>query len=99
MASPNRLPPPRAAEGAALADEVLSVWIVDRQELAATFPPRLYGEDVWKWGRLLANVARYVAHAHAQSTGSAHDDVIDAIRLNFDEEIRRGGAPAGTPRS
>lgn len=98
MAS-NELPPPRAAANAASADEILSVWILDRQEIAATFPPDLYGEDVWKWGRLLANVARYVAHAHAQRTGVTHAEAVEAIRLNFDEEVRSGGIPAGGPRS
>ncbi|MBU6408520.1 MAG: DUF5076 domain-containing protein [Alphaproteobacteria bacterium] len=83
------LPKPAAVPQAkAGADQVLSVWIVDQTELAAVFPPQLYGEDVWKWGRLLALVARYVAHAHAQGGQSNRDDAIEAIRLNFDEALR-----------
>ncbi|MDX2232950.1 MAG: DUF5076 domain-containing protein [Hyphomonadaceae bacterium] len=88
------LPPPRAAETAAEADEVLRVWIVDRQEVAAIFPPGLYGEDVWKWGRLLANVARYIAHAHAHRHGVSEAEVLAAIRVNIDEEIANGGSAA-----
>lgn len=91
----NRIQPPRAAAAAEQADEILSVWIVDRRELAATFPPAIYGEDVWKWGSLLASVGRYVAHAHAVRTGGTYADAVEAIRLNFDEEIRSGGVPAG----
>lgn len=88
------LPRPSAVDAAGQADEVLRVWIVERQELAAIFPPDLYGEDVWKWGRLLANIARYVAHAHAARTGAAEADVLAAIRLNIDEEIASGGSAA-----
>lgn len=76
---------PQAQSGA---DQVLSVWIVDQKELAAVFPPQLYGEDVWKWGRLLALVARYVAHAHAQGGQISRDEALEAIRLNFDEALR-----------
>jgi hypothetical protein len=98
--SVNDLPRPRATETAAEADEVLRVWIVDRQELAAIFPPNLYGEDVWKWGRLLAGVARYIAHAHAQRNGLSETEVVNALRVNIDEEIQRGGSagPAAGPR-
>ncbi|MBI1250070.1 MAG: DUF5076 domain-containing protein [Alphaproteobacteria bacterium] len=88
------LPPPDAVKAAeASAEEVLRLWIIDRRELAATFPPDLYGADVWKWGRLLANVARYAAQAHAARTGEAYDETLEAIRFHFDAEARRG-APA-----
>ncbi len=87
------LPKPAAVPQAqAGADQVLSVWIVDQKELAAVFPPQLYGDDVWKWGRLLALVARYVAHAHAQGGQISRDEAIEAIRLNFDEALRSFGA-------
>ena len=83
------LPKPASVPKAqASADQVLSVWIVDQKELAAVFPPGLYGDDVWKWGRMLALVARYVAHAHARSGESDQADVLEAIRLNFDEAMR-----------
>ncbi len=83
------LPKPAAVPQAqASADQVLSVWIVDQKELAAVFPPGLYGDDVWKWGRLLALVARYVAHAHARGGMSDQNDALEAIRLNFDEAMR-----------
>jgi hypothetical protein len=88
------LPPPHGvSEAQTSADEVLRLWIIDRKDLAATFPPGLYGEDVWKWGRLLANVARYVAQAHGARTGEDVGDVLDAIRLNFDEEAKRQTPP------
>jgi hypothetical protein len=83
------LPKPASVPKAqASADQVLSVWIVDQKELAAVFPPGLYGEDVYKWGRMLALVARYVAHAHARAGASDHNDALEAIRLNFDEAMR-----------
>jgi hypothetical protein len=94
----NDLPRPRAVETASEADEVLRVWIVERQEVAAIFPPNLYGEDVWKWGRLIANVARYIAHAHAQQNGLNEAEVLAAIRVNIDEEIASGGSAAGARR-
>jgi Domain of unknown function (DUF5076) len=92
------LPHPASVPKAqASADQVLSVWIVDQKELAAVFPPGLYGEDVWKWGRLLALVARYVAHAHGRGGSADPNDVLEAIRLNFDEAMRGfGEAPEPT---
>jgi hypothetical protein len=91
------LPQPASVPKAqASADQVLSVWIVDQKELAAVFPPGLYGDDVWKWGRLLALVARYVAHAQARAGDSDQADVLEAIRLNFDEAMR-GFAQAPDP--
>jgi hypothetical protein len=97
MTSPpiRELPKPAAVPQAQTsADQVLSVWIVDQKELAAVFPPALYGDDVWKWGRLLALVARYVAHAHARNGDSDQADVMEAIRLNFDEALKSfAGAP------
>jgi hypothetical protein len=90
---PNSLPIPTAAiQSKERADEVLRVWIVDRRELATTFPPEPYGEDVWKWGRLLANIARYVAEARARETGSSREDSLSAIAVNFDEEVRQARA-------
>jgi hypothetical protein len=92
MATPNELPTPKGIAAAAQsADEVLRVWIIDRRELATVFPPGLYGDDVWKWGRLLANLARYVADAHARETGVSRDEALHAIALNFSEEINRDG--------
>lgn len=89
----SELPEPGAVQGAnERADEIMRVWIVDRRELATTFPPQLYGEDVWKWGRLLANIARYVAEAHAKEAGTSREDALAAIAVNFDEEVRRGGS-------
>jgi Domain of unknown function (DUF5076) len=86
------LPIPKAAALAEQgAEEILSVWIVNRQELASVFPPDLYGEDVWKWGRLLANVGRYVADAYAKQTGAPQTEVLEAIRINFDEALREAG--------
>lgn len=88
------LPVPKAAalaEGGA--EEILSVWIVNRQELATVFPPDLYGEDVWKWGQVLANVSRYVADAYAKQTGASAADALEAIRVNFDEALRGAGKP------
>jgi hypothetical protein len=84
-----KLPVPRAATLAEDgAEEILSVWIVNRQELASVFPPDLYGEDVWKWGHVLANVGRYVADAYAKQTGAPAGEVLEAIRVNFDEALR-----------
>ena len=84
------LPIPKAAALAELgAEEILSVWIVNRQELASVFPPGLYGEDVWKWGHVLANVGRYLADAYAKQTGTPQSDALEAIRVNFDEALRR----------
>jgi len=86
------LPVPKAAalaEGGA--EEILSVWIVNRQELATVFPPDLYGEDVWKWGAVLANVGRYVANAYAKQTGTPEAEALEAIRVHFDEALRSGG--------
>jgi hypothetical protein len=88
----SELPEPGAVRGAQeRADEILRVWIVDRQELATTFPPMLYGDDIWKWGRLLANIARYAAEAHAKETGTSREEALAAIAVNFDEEVRRNG--------
>ena len=97
----NPLPPPQGVQSAETsADEILRLWIIDRKDLAATFPPALYGEDVWKWGRLLANVARYAAQAHAARTGVAYEEALNAIRVNFDEEARREAPePQGGLRS
>lgn len=81
------------------ADEILRLWIVDRSELAATFPADLYGDDVWKWGRLLANLARYVAHADARTRGISEAEALEAIRLNFDEEIKAPGQISGGLRA
>lgn len=77
------------------ADEILRLWIVDRKELAVTFPADLYGEDIWKWGRVLANIARYLAHAEAQRRGVPFDEALEAVRLNFDQEIRSSGQIIG----
>jgi len=91
--------PDSVPKAATSADQVLSVWIVDSSELAAVFPPALYGDDVWKWGRLLGVVARYMAHAHAKAQGGNEADALEAIRLNFDETLRdqaSKGSPAGT---
>lgn len=93
------LPHPDAVPNAEIsADQILSVWIVDQRELAAVFPPGLYGDDVWKWGRLLGVVGRYLAHAHARAQGASEADALEAIRLNFDEALRNaqgGPAPSG----
>lgn len=94
MAEDNALPAPRAAQRAQDAAEILRVWIVNKEELATVFPPDLYGEDVWKWGRLLANIARYAANSHAQLRSIPEAEALEAIRMNFDEEVRRD-APLG----
>lgn len=89
--STRSLPEPKAATLAEDgAEEILSVWIVNRQELASVFPPDLYGEDVWKWGAVLANVARYVSDAYAKQTGASQAEALEAIRVNFDEALRGG---------
>jgi hypothetical protein len=94
------LKPPGAVGGArAQADEILRLWIVDRAELAATFPADLYGDDVWKWGRVLANLARYIAKADADRRGVSEAEVLEALRLNFDEEVKAGGAAQGAVRA
>lgn len=99
MASPENtrpLNPPAAVQTAReRADEILRLWIVDRAELSATFPAGLYGEDVWKWGRVLANLARYIARAEAQASGTAEAEILEALRVNFDEEVRRPGEIQG----
>lgn len=102
MTTPSRTQPlaaPRATETAQESIEILRLWIVNRQELAATFPVELYGDDVWKWGRLLANLARYVANADAQQRGVSQADSLEAIRLNFDQEVRAGGDVLGEIRA
>jgi len=94
MAGPKELPVPQAAALAeAGAEEILSVWIVNREELASVFPPDLYGEDVWKWGQVLANVSRYVANAYAKQTGTSEAEALEAIRVNYDEALRGGPQP------
>jgi Domain of unknown function (DUF5076) len=91
MAPVKELPVPKAASLAEHgAEEILSVWIVNKQELASVFPPDLYGEDVWKWGQVLANVARYVANAYAKQSGTPETEALEAIRVNFDEALRSG---------
>lgn len=91
VAGPKELPVPKAAALAeAGAEEILSVWIVNREELASVFPPDLYGEDVWKWGQVLANVSRYVANAYAKQTGTSEAEALEAIRVNYDEALRGG---------
>ncbi len=95
MAEKNALPAPRATETARDAAEILRVWIVNKEELATVFPPDLYGEDIWKWGRLLANIARYAANSHAGLRGIPEAEALEAIRMNFDEEVRRGPPPGG----
>jgi hypothetical protein len=96
----NALAPPAGIDSAKdRADEILRLWIIDRAELAATFPADLYGEDVWKWGRLLANLARYVAHADARARGISEAEALEAIRLNFDEEVRAPGQLSGQVRT
>ena len=92
------LPAPSATKSASDAEEVLRVWIVDRKDLAMTFPPGLYGEDVWKWGRLFAHAARYIAHAHAQETGQSEAEALAVIRLNIDDELASGDSAAGARR-
>ena len=91
----NELRKPRATDTAGSADEILRVWIINKEELAAVFPPDLYGEDIWKWGRLLANIARYAANAHAGLRGIPEAEALEAIRMNFDEEVRNGSPPGG----
>ena len=89
MAGPRELPVPKAAALAEDgAEEILSVWIVNKQELATVFPPDLYGEDVWKWGQVLAKVARYVANAYAKQTGAPEAEALEAIRVHVDEALR-----------
>jgi hypothetical protein len=44
---------------------------------------------------LIANVARYAANAHAKVHGVPEAEALDAIRMNFDEEVRRGAPPGG----
>lgn len=86
-----KMPTPKAAALAENgAEEILSVWIVNKQELASVFSPDLYGEDVWKWGSVLGNVGRYVANAYAKQTGTSEADALEAIRLHFDEAMRGG---------
>lgn len=89
----HELPRPRAIDTAIDSNEILSVWIVNKEELATVFPPNLYGEDVWKWGRLLANIARYAANAHADMHGIPEAEALEAIRTNFDEDMRNGPKP------
>jgi len=89
VAEKNALPAPRAAATALDAAEILRVWILNKEELATVFPPDLYGEDIWKWGRLLANIARYAANSHAQLRNVPEAEALEAIRMNFDEEVRR----------
>lgn len=89
MAGKTALPVPAAVAPATDATEILRVWIVNSEQLATVFPPNLYGEDIWKWGRLLANIARYVANSHAQLQDVSEADALEALRVNFDEELRR----------
>jgi hypothetical protein len=103
MVDPHRIrqlaPPAGVAQSREQADEILRLWIIDRAELAATFPADLYGEDVWKWGRVLANLARYVARADAQTRGISETEALEAIRVNFDEEVRAPGKVQGAIRA
>ena len=94
MSEVNALPAPAATKTAHDANEILRVWIINKEELAAVFPPDLYGEDIWKWGKLLANIARYAANAHAGLRGIPEAEALEAVRMNFDEELRRD-APLG----
>jgi hypothetical protein len=88
-------PPTGVGDARERADEILRLWIVDRAELAATFPTGLYGGDVWKWGRVLANLARYIARAEAQAGVATEAEILDVLRVNFDEEVRRTGEMFG----
>jgi hypothetical protein len=81
------------------ADEVLRMWIVDRAELAATFPADLYGDEVWKWGRVLAHLARYIAKADAARRGVNEADSLEAVRASFETEIAASGAAHGGVRA
>jgi hypothetical protein len=77
------------------ADEILRLWIVDRAELAATFPADLYGDEPWKWGRVLAHLARYIAKADASRRGLAEAEVLQAVLTSFEAEVRAASTAQG----
>jgi hypothetical protein len=67
----DRLPPLPAN-----ATEVLRVWAQDDGQLVVALIPSW--EEPEAWGVVLADVARHVARAHHQTTGTAQQGTLEA---------------------
>jgi len=74
--------PPAALERGGL--EVLRCAVID-DGLHVTLRPVF--DDTRMWGRVLADVARQLAHAYAHQERGTVADVIASIRLAFDHDL------------
>jgi hypothetical protein len=74
--------PPAALERGGL--EVLRCAVID-DGLHVTLRPVF--DDTRMWGRVLADVARQLAHAYAHQERGNVADVIASIRLAFDHDL------------
>jgi hypothetical protein len=74
--------PPAALERGGL--EILRCAVID-DGLHVTLRPVF--DDTRMWGRVLADVARQLAHAYAHQERGAVADVIANIRLAFDHDL------------
>jgi hypothetical protein len=90
----NELPIPEDVPNAKEAAELLRAWVVDGA-LHCTVSPLAF-DSASTWGILLADVARHVAYALQQEGLAKPFDVLDGIRVMFNEELENPTAePAG----
>jgi len=92
----NKRPIPQAALDDPNAVEMLSVWIAQRA-LHCSLKIGMHDEmgisEAKAWGKILADAARHVSKAYAQSAGGDADDVLSRIRSSFDDELNDPTTP------
>ena len=94
MAGPKQQPLPPDVIDREDATEVLRAFVLDG-ELSIAFVRAF--EDPEMWGQLLADIARYAAHAYAGESDYSEEEALSRIVDGFESELERP-AQTGTPR-
>lgn len=81
----NELPIPDDVPQAKEAAELVRAWVVDGVLQCSVSP--LAFDQASTWGILLADVARHVAYALQQAEAARPLDVLDGIRVAFNQEL------------
>lgn len=89
---PQELPIPPDAASAGNATELARVW-TDGEGAYVSVATGVFDEPGY-WGIMLADLARHVANAYAQTEGRDPDEVVQRIKALFDAEWE---APTDTP--